>query len=142
MTYKVNADGFLLWCLNRWAGNDKSVGNKIKTSWNPFLDGCFPSSSALLVYPGENGPLSSLRLENFRDGIEDYDILIEARKTLKILREKKIAPGLTQKIEDAINLPGNFVRNATEYNHDPENLLSYRKSLGEILEKVSKILKK
>ena len=36
----------------------------------------------MLLYPGENGPISSMRLENWRDGIEDYDILASAAETL------------------------------------------------------------
>ena len=34
------------------------------------------------VYPGEDGPIASLRLENFRDGSEDYGLLQEARRRL------------------------------------------------------------
>ena len=28
-----------------------------------------------MIYPGKNGPLSSMRLEAFRDGLEDFSLL-------------------------------------------------------------------
>ena len=74
-TFEAHADGFLHWCLNRWVKNDHPIGAGIKAKWNAELDGVESHSSALLVYPGVNGPLSSLRLENLRLGIQDYDLL-------------------------------------------------------------------
>lgn len=102
MTYTKKADGFLIWCINRWVGGDKHnrsvsegrtnskpVENKIFSEWDPWLDGVAPNSSANYVYPGVNGPLSSLRLENFVKGIEDYELL---RMTDKMTMYKKNKP--------------------------------------------------
>ena len=35
----------------------------------------FSNGDGILVYPGLNGPVSSMRLENFRDGLEDHSLL-------------------------------------------------------------------
>ena len=40
-----------------------------------------------LFYPGEDGPLPSLRLYRTRDGIEDYDLLCLAREALGAAEE-------------------------------------------------------
>ena len=41
------------------------------------------SGEGQLVYPGPNGiPYSSIRLENFRDGMEDYEYLFRLRELL------------------------------------------------------------
>ena len=71
----LKAGGYLIWCMNRWVGNDKFIGDKVRSDWNPRLDGVTPHSSAMMIYPGKDGPVSCIRLENFRDGIEDYDLL-------------------------------------------------------------------
>ncbi|MFW6060305.1 MAG: DUF4091 domain-containing protein [Phycisphaeraceae bacterium] len=76
-TMAVEADGYLIWAMNRWVGNDAFIGKQVRTDWNPYLDGATPSSSAMMIYPGEHGPVSSLRLENFRTGVQDYDLLAE-----------------------------------------------------------------
>lgn len=33
-------------------------------------------------YPGRNGPMPSQRMQNFRDGQEDYNLLVELRKAI------------------------------------------------------------
>jgi hypothetical protein len=76
MTYRQRADGFLYYAMNRWPNQKEPMrldGNN-KTNWNPASfktangDGC-------LFYAGPNGPISTVRLENVRDGLEDYEML-------------------------------------------------------------------
>lgn len=76
-TMAVGSEGYLIWAMNRWVGNDQFVGDQIRTTWNAQLDGVTPSSSAMMIYPAKDGPVASIRLENFRDGVEDYDMLME-----------------------------------------------------------------
>ncbi len=88
MTWRWDATGFLYWGTTRW-GN-AVTGNGYR---DPYLDpvsyasskGFVANGEASLVYPGYEpalglndptaGPVSSLRLETLRDGIEDYDYL-------------------------------------------------------------------
>ena len=76
-TMAEGSEGYLIWAMNRWVGNDQFVGDQVRTTWNAQLDGVTPSSSAMMIYPGEDGPVASIRLEQFRDGVEDYDLLME-----------------------------------------------------------------
>ncbi|MDD3925759.1 MAG: DUF4091 domain-containing protein [bacterium] len=82
-TMAVEADGYLIWTMNRWVDNKQFISSEIRSEWNPYLDGVCPSSSGMLIYPGPDGPVSSIRLENMRDGIEDYDLLADAALRLK-----------------------------------------------------------
>jgi len=111
-TYKLKADGFLMWCINRWRKNDKPIGKQILSDWNPALDNVTPHSSAMYIYPGEDGPISSLRLENFRDGIEDYELMMEAKRR-----------GITFEIDD------NVTSNLTTYTTDARKLRAQREQL-------------
>ncbi|MCK4463105.1 MAG: DUF4091 domain-containing protein, partial [Candidatus Omnitrophica bacterium] len=67
LSWKYDIKGFLYWCVNWWPYVDpfESASN---TKWNQ-------NGNGLLYYPGENGPIASLRLEIFRDGMEDYEYL-------------------------------------------------------------------
>jgi len=134
-TYKVRADGFLIWCINRWRGNTEPLApRRILTSWNPFLDGCCPNSSAMYVYPGADGPVSSLRLENFRDGIEDYELLVAAEEKLSRLEKAGAGGKVVDALKKAIALPDDFVRDSKTYSLDPAVLMRRRLALIEALE--------
>jgi len=143
MTYKVEADGFLIWCINRWRGegapklpkakwktNREPVATQILNAWSPWLDGVTPNSSAMVVYPGPDGPYSSTRLENFRDGIEDYDLLVTARRLIATTTDPK-ARSLLQK---AVTIEDDFIRNAARADFSSAALSAHRLRLIEALE--------
>ena len=71
---------FLLW--NALAGIEGTLYAQGTTSFgsgNPFER--LPSNGEfVLLYPGANGPIASARLEQIRDGIEDWDILDVVRR--------------------------------------------------------------
>jgi len=133
MTLKAQADGFLVWCLNRWAKNDHPVGSGIETTWNAELDGVEPHSSAMLVYPGESGPLSSLRFENLRLGIQDYDLLKAAEERLRELESTHGDAKRIEALRRAIALPDELVADATHYTFEPERVSEWRRGLARAL---------
>ena len=61
LNYKYDAVGYLHWGWNRWKDEDpyKFPGPNIGDGWN--------------VYPVKNGVLNSLRWEEMRNGIQDYE---------------------------------------------------------------------
>ena len=134
-SFKVGAEGFLIWSMNRWAGENTPVTPKIRSDWNPALDGQYVNSTAMYVYPGEDGPISSLRLENFRDGMEDYALLALARNTLADLERR--AGGNATLIDDlrrATTLDDDFVTDHADYSTDPSVLASQRRTLIRAIE--------
>jgi hypothetical protein len=131
--FKLGADGFLVWCLNRWVGNDGPIDDQPRTRWNPELDGVEPSSTGVYVYPGIDGPRSSLRLENFRDGIEDYDILKAAEEKLHQLEADDPRSPRAAALRRALALPDDLVRDAVTYGLDPAKIHERRRMLAEAL---------
>jgi hypothetical protein len=142
MTFKVKADGFLIWCMNRWRGegapklkrdqwktNREPVKNVILNDWDPWLDGVCPNSSANYIYPGEDGPLSCIRLECYRDGIEDYDLLMAA-----VERRRELAQGNGDKdaialLDAALGIDDRFIKDALQCSNSPANLKANRERL-------------
>ena len=142
-TFKVKADGYLIWCINRWRGegapklpkaqwktNTRPVALRVLNEWDPWLDGVTPNSSAMLLYPGPDGPYSSLRLENFRDGLEDYDLLV----TAQALAEKTADPKVAAQLRSAITIEDEFIRDAVQTDYRSETLKAHRLRLIEALE--------
>jgi hypothetical protein len=90
--YKYDIQGFLHWGYNHWY-SQKSVIQPI----NPFqvtdADHGFPSGDAFLVYPGEYGPISSIRLVLLREAMQDIralkllEGLVGKQETLNCLEE-------------------------------------------------------
>jgi hypothetical protein len=80
-----------------------------------------------LLYPGKkvgvDGPVGSIRLEVFRDGLEDYDYLALADQ--KLGREK------------STEFVARVARNATDYERDPVPFEKLRRELGAALEQAN-----
>jgi hypothetical protein len=71
---------FLLWnALEGIQGTLYAQGLTSYTKGNP-LDAVGASGESVLVYPGADGPLASARLEQIRDGIEDWDLFDLVRR--------------------------------------------------------------
>jgi hypothetical protein len=62
------------------------------------------TGDGLMIYPGKNGPVTSIRLANVRDGVQDYELmkLAEAKvgkeAVLKLVKE--IAPDQEHVVRD------------------------------------------
>ncbi|ASN04329.1 DUF4091 domain-containing protein [Virgibacillus necropolis] len=68
--FKYNIDGFLHWGYNFWNTQYS------KKAINPYeitdAEVSFPSGDSFVVYPGEKGPLPSLRLKVINEAFQDF----------------------------------------------------------------------
>ena len=120
MSAKYRPDGYLYYSISHW--NAK----------RPITTGPFTDWPALSLPPDFNGdgcwmcvgpdgiPLSTLRLENFRDGLEDFAYV----KLLEAQGEK-------------VDVPEAVVKSVTEYAFDPDVLRMWRDSIADRLESLS-----
>jgi beta-glucanase (GH16 family) len=97
---RYGATGFLHWGLNQWPADLDP--NK----------GLFAPGDDFIVYPGREGPRSSLRWEAFRDGVEDYGLF-----TLWLRRDPQVARAALREV----------VPSFTTYPRDPATLLAARR---------------
>jgi len=69
---RFGLDGFLHWGLNHYKEDqDPFEQNVVAHGGDNFL----PAGDTHIVYPGPDGPWSSVRLEAQREGCEDYELL-------------------------------------------------------------------
>gem|GEM_PF-5409802 len=88
----------------------------------------YSPNDGLLVYPGPNGePWSCVRLENLRDGAEDYDCLCVLRDYVSRLKTADVAPVLVERAEQALKINPEVSACRTEYTKDPDVLLRERR---------------
>ncbi|WP_312876212.1 DUF4091 domain-containing protein [Paenibacillus alginolyticus] len=93
---------------------------------NPFVqtdaDRAFPSGDAFLVYPGETGPIESIRMVVFYEALQD----VRALEMLEGLigRERTIAL-----IEEDLEVPLTF----SEYPHEPDWIIKKREKINQLI---------
>jgi len=81
---------------------------------------------------GPDGPLATIRLENIRDGIEDYEYYL-------LLRRQLAKAGADPK---AGEVPRSVVENLTTFTHDPAALRAERRRVAQAVLKLEKRLRK
>lgn len=142
MAQKYRPDGFLYWAVIPWGNRVKTglgpVGEGPRTNWNPATIGSDNEEGNLFV-PGRNYQiLPTIRVENFRDGVEDlwYYRLLEKR-----VRQAEGKLGFDKKLlarsRKALEVPESLVQSTNRYSTDPEKLRGIRRKLAECLEQMT-----
>ncbi|WP_337747890.1 glycoside hydrolase domain-containing protein [Victivallis vadensis] len=152
MTYMNKIDGILYWCINReWATNlsNKAAFLEKCSGWKPLIISPFSKQEKMLngmgnlVYPGPGGIIRpSLRLENLRDGIEDYELykLLEQRiAKLEQLHSPDLI-SLVRKAKQVLVVPSSVATSIRSYNHDPRALMKHHDTVGDMIETIDKVL--
>ena len=105
----------------------------------------YPNGDGYLLYPGRpighDGPVSSIRLEQAREGVEDYEYLYILREKLADLPAQSATAQQVQRHMEAsaslLSFPNPGGRYSTRILPDPDWLLHLRRQLGETIEAVS-----
>lgn len=91
----IGSDGYLRWAWNSWPKDPMT---------SPDF-GSWPSGDTFVVYPGKWGPLSTLRWEAFKAGVQDFELVTAARKKLAIEANAELQEALRQALELATQNP-------------------------------------
>jgi hypothetical protein len=130
LAWKYDLKGFLYWCVNWWPNVDPFVSAK-NTKWEQ-------NGNGLLFYPGEDGPIASLRLEILRDGLEDYEYFQHLMERLKILKQRGLTPETKVYFDESIKIltmDNSIAESMMKFNKDNQSLLRRRKQIAEQIEK-------
>lgn len=130
MSHQANVEGILYYATNRWLVADRRgqllVNDGILSKWNPAtFNGTAGDGS--LYYPGADGPLSSLRLENVRDGLEDYNLMQELRRS--IAAHPDAPRGLIADAKQALEAR-QVVTDSRHFTEDPEAYRAWRREVA------------
>lgn len=92
-----------------------------------------------LVYPGFNiNPLSSIRLEAIRHGLEDVKILKLLEELCIAANEKDVPQKLIARARDLINPIPELIQDVDRFNRDPSVFMKYRVDIGETIVELKK----
>lgn len=79
--YAENCDGVFNWGVNYWHRRKLTDDSDVFLSgWSYGAGMGGMTGDGLMIYPGNGGPLPSIRLANVRDGVQDYEWMKLAEK--------------------------------------------------------------
>lgn len=144
-------------CFEHWGTNyiwrNVRTGQPMDKKWpNVEWDSRtyhFFNGEGQLVYPGPKGiPYSSIRLENFRDGMDDYEYLFKLKELLSV-HDKESSDSRFNEYRKLL-YPENYLlhkyprqikvslENTLRYPEDPEHILEVRNKIAEAIESIQK----
>jgi len=137
--FKYGAEGFLYWGTTHWDLNCEGDRRWPDKPWITYNRQSGHNGCGYLIYPGPDGtPLSSIRLELVRDGIEDYEYLYLLQQLLKNTGGK--APeALRKRTMAELDVDPDVVVDHKIFTQDPAKILNARKRIAELIEQLSPI---
>jgi len=134
MNWKYHVNGFLYWGLNWWA--DANVVGRDGRKWPdvPWDTYSFANynGDGHIIYPGRDGELwSSVRMENIRDSVEDYEYLWLLGETLKVAGNASAT--LRARAERLLAVEDDVVASPSAYTQDPQRLYRARREIAETI---------
>jgi len=152
LTWKFGVSGFEYYCYNIWRHNQPKNGKLWpETPHSPggFSSGMVYNGDGNLFYPGPDGPFSSVRFENIRDGIEDWESHYVLRDYLAALEKKSATDaalaGKTRELlthaQAVLGVPDEVTKmDFSSWTWEPATLLKAHQDLGDTIEELTKLV--
>lgn len=132
-TAKYRPDGFLYYQTSIWNSQKPITGGPF-TDWDPRSWTTYHGDGSWICVGPDGTPLPTIRLENFRDGLEDYAY---ARLLEKAISSVEAGPAADAKwlerAKAALSVPSSLCRSMTEYTSDPADVYRWRRQMAEAL---------
>lgn len=138
-TARMRPDGFLYYETALW-NSPRCITSGPFTDWNPrSYQRWHGDGSWTCVGPG-GMPLPTIRLENFRDGLEDYAYALELERRLKQIEAKKLKVGNADawihRARALLAVPDGVMKSMTQFTGDPAAVLRWRDEMADLIEEV------
>jgi hypothetical protein len=136
MTAKYRPDGFLYYEISIW-NSQKPITAGSFTDWDPRSWTTYHGDGSWTCVGPDGTPLPTIRLENFRDGLEDYayvrllDACVAGVEASPASRAEK--PDWLKQAKALLAVPPDVLKSKTEFTHDPAALYRWRNSLAEAI---------
>lgn len=126
MSHQAGVNGVLYYNVSRWT-NHPLLTDGIYSNWNPATFDTTAGDGSLF-YPGKDGPLPSIRLANFRDGMQDYNMLDVLAQ--RIAHAKHSSPSEIARAKALLGAQA-VVRNDTDFTEDPGTYAKWRDQVAD-----------
>ncbi len=132
-TAKYRPDGFLYYQISIWNAQSPSRDGPF-TDWDPRSWTTYHGDGSWTCVGPDGTPLPTIRLENFRDGLEDYAYAVILEHIIQAYEAK---PQLTaeeqawlKEAKAALAVPEKLVKSMSEYSREPAELYAWRNRMA------------
>lgn len=87
-----------------------------------------------VIVPCLDGPIHSLRWENLRDGMEDYEYLWLLRQAIERAERTHVGRPLIEKASALLEVPQVISKDLTHFTTDPRAILAHREQVARMIE--------
>ena len=129
---KFRPDGFLYYSIAFWNMTKPMSGNTPFTDWNAYTFKDMRGDGGWTCCGPDNEPVSTIRLENFADGLEDYAYARILEKRLSENPGK--SPGWAEKAKKLIAVPITVVESVWNFSNDPTVIYGWRDAMADMIE--------
>lgn len=159
-TWQYGIQGILIWETTYWT-SPTAFPDKLQNPWEDPMsyvsgygvpqgtkqfwgngDGRFlypPRRDPNIQHPPAIEPPSpSLRWENLRDGVEDYEYFAILHRQIERLRGK-VSASVIAEAEKLLQVPEHISRDLTHFTSDPRPLLEHRRKIARMIERLRKM---
>ena len=117
MTERMKVDGFLFYATCSWGKNRKPITSGPYTDWDPVSYEDYHGCGSWMYLGPDGTPVTTIRLENYRDGLEDLAYA-------KLLKEKGIE----------LPVPEDVMKDMTHFTQKAAPLMAWRDRMADLLE--------
>ena len=147
--WQRHATGFLYWRVNYWHGMlplepgqalwpEVEWDNEKLATYTEFK----VNGDGWLIYPGEDfEPLSSIRMECVRDGIEDYEYLWLLRDLIDRVRADGRQDRRVVEAERLLTVGGELSESFTSFTKDPQQIAQRRLQIAQAIETLQELVR-
>ena len=137
LSQKCKPDGFLYWSIAWWNGKEP-VTKGPWIDWSPCTFGEWHGDGQWTYCGGPDlMPIATLRLENFRDGIDDlwYAKLLEQKLSEVESSELRVESSeWIRRAKAALAVPDKLAKNGFAFTSDPEVIYRWRNEMADLIE--------
>ena len=128
---RMRPDGFLYYQISIW-NSARCITAGPFTDWDPRSWTTYHGDGAWTCVGPDGTPVPTIRLENFRDGLEDfaYAKLLEARLAARTDADD----AWSQKARELLAVPREVMVSMTEFTGDPATVYRWRDDMADLLE--------
>lgn len=132
MTTRMRPGGFLYYQISIW-NSEKPITSGPFTTWDPRSWTRYHGDGSWTCVGPDGKPLPTQRLENFRDGLEDFAYVKLLEQLIAERQPESDSPWLIS-AKAALEVPESLMQSMRDYSRDPQELLQWRNSIADLIE--------
>lgn len=160
-SWQYGVQGILVWETTYWTSSCV-YSNKLQNPWEDPMSyvsgydypvgyvGYWGNGDGRFLYPPRrdpntatepclDDPINSIRWEQLRDGIEDYEYFWLLSKHCERIAKKQPNNSLIKRAQSLLTIPENISASLTKFTTDPRDILQHREKIARMIEQLQKM---